>query len=95
MVNKIEIKYQRKFIILDKKNQVFVINGIQKEFNDNLFNKLLNTMSLWKHEYLNNEIIDGMNFIIDIYMDKKKERIIIKNEFPSNFQDFLNIIGEL
>lgn len=95
MVNKIEIKHHRKFIILDKKNQVFVINGIQKEFNDNLFNKLLNTMSLWKHEYLNNEIIDGMNFIIDIYMDKKKERIIIKNEFPSNFQDFLNIIGEL
>lgn len=95
MVKVIEIKYKDNFIVLNNINKVFIINKIKKEFNEEIFNKLLNIMSLWKNEYLNNEIIDGFSFIIDIYTEKEEERIIIKNEFPSNFHEFLNIIGEL
>lgn len=95
MIKIIEIKYKNNFIVLDRINKVFVINKIKKEFDEKLFSNLLNTISLWKHEYINNEIIDGFSFIIDIYFEKTKERILIKNEFPSNFQEFLNIIGEL
>lgn len=95
MVNKIEISNENNFIVLDNIKRKFIINGLQKEFNEDLFNKLLNTMALWKNKYINNKIIDGVIYNIDIYTEKEKENIIIKNDFPLNFNDFLNILGEL
>ena len=95
MVDKIEINYQNKLIVLDKKKQIFLVNEIKKEFKEELFNKLLNIMALWKNNYSNNEIIDGMTFIIKIYTSRELETITIKNDFPVNFQEFLDILGEL
>ena len=95
MVDKIEINYQNKLIILDKKKQIFLVNAIKKDFKEELFNKLLNIMSLWKNNYSNNEIVDGITFIIKIYTSSELETIVIKNDFPINFQEFLDILGEL
>jgi len=95
MVDKIEINYQNKLIVLDKKKQIFLVNAIKKDFKEELFNKLLNIMSLWKNNYLNNEIVDGITFIIKIYTSSELETIVIKNDFPVNFQEFLDILGEL
>jgi len=50
---------------------------------------------LWKNNYLNNEIVDGIIFIIKIYTSSELETIVIKNDFPVNFQEFLDILGEL
>ena len=95
MVDKIEINYQNKLIVLDKKKQIFLVNAIKKDFKEELFNKLLNIMSLWKNNYSNNEIVDGITFIIKIYTSSELETIVIKNDFPVNFQEFLDILGEL
>ena len=95
MVDKIEIKYQNKLIILDKNNKEFIINGTKKQFQNELFNNLLNIMSLWKNNYLNNKVLDGFTFFIKIYVGKEYEVITIKNNFPSNFQEFLKVLGDL
>ena len=95
MVDKIEINYLNKLIVLDKKKQIFLVNAIKKDFKEELFNKLLNIMSLWKNNYSNNEIVDGITFIIKIYTSSELETIVIKNDFPINFQEFLDILGEL
>lgn len=95
MVDKIEIESKNNFIILDKIKKEFIINNIKKEFNEDIFNKLLNIISLWKNKYINDKIIDGIIYNINIYTDEGKENIILKNDFPLNFYDFLNILGEL
>lgn len=95
MVDKLEIITEENFILFDNKLKKIIINDQEKDFKEDIFNKLLNIICLWTNNYINNNTLDGTEYKINIYSNNLKEEIIIKNDFPFNFIEFLKVLGEV
>ncbi len=65
-------------------NQIMSVNY---EIVMNYFDKLFRIIDSWKEEYINNSIIDGIEWTLQIiYINGLEKQYIGKNGFPNNFE---------
>ena len=64
-----------------------------KAFSD----KIMSTFHLfdWKDEYVNHDILDGTQWSIKVnYIDETQKEVYGSNDYPDNWDDFIQFINE-
>lgn len=49
----------------------------------------------WKQKYFNNEILDGTQWELTFKSDKKRLSCFGSNEYPDNFDSFINLLKKI
>lgn len=86
-----------KNIYADEKTGEFSINSMLVNYDAEKFVSRVCSITLgWKNEYINNSVLDGVEYRIKLVSDNGKERVIVgKNKYPSNYDEFAKVIGEV
>lgn len=79
-------------IVIDY-NKLLVNNT--KKIDLKLIEQLLNIICLWKDEYGYSNKIDAEEFIVKVFTDTKVDTFHGKGIYPSNYESFLDLVGEL
>lgn len=100
MVNLIEILITRGIItryslLIVPKENICYLNEKKHYLEKDKINKILSIISLWKNEYGIKEAIDQEEFTITITTNNKTETIHGKGIYPNNYNQLLEIIGEI
>lgn len=97
-----EIEIKNKKNLLKHNNSYFQFQDgiISKKLSDEkvfeFFKKLFSLIDNWKDEYINYNIIDGVEWKLEIsFTNGKIKRYIGKNDFPNNFEYLDKIKDEL
>lgn len=98
-IEKIEIKIinlvqPMELYIIPSELKVFYKNK-SKDINFNVIENILNIVCLWDYKYLNNNIIDGNRYEINIYTTKGVDRYIGINSYPKGYDKLVKMVGEL
>lgn len=80
-------------IIYDKK--ICYLNGKRYIINEEFISRLENILVTWKSEYGNSNKIDTEEFLIRIKTTNSLDKIHGKGIFPDNYEQLLNLLGEL
>ena len=81
-------------IILPREKKT-TINNKEYNIDNEKINRILSILSTWEHEYKdeNNKIIDAQEFNINVWEENKSTNYHGKGNFPSNYVEFIGIIG--
>lgn len=100
MVNLIEILitsgiFTRYNLLLIPKDNICYLNDKKYNLEKAKIDKILALISLWKNEYGTKEGIDQEEFSITITTNSNTETIHGKGIYPNNYNQLLEIIGEI
>lgn len=100
MVNLIEILitsgiFTRYNLLIIPKDNICYLNDKKYILEKAKIDKILALISLWKNEYGTKEGIDQEEFSITITTNNKTETIHGKGIYPNNYNQLLEIIGEI
>lgn len=83
-------------IFVSEKDIMVNDNHIEGLDNNYIVDKLDLITKNWKDDYINNSIIDGIEYRIKICSEKKEDRVLIfKNNFPEDFYRLEDVLQEL
>jgi len=97
-VNKIEISLtglKEMYAIIDLNSKAITINNKSFLISEYEIDNLFRIIRLWNKEYINNQIIDSEEFNIKIYSNDKIDTIKGKGNYPNNYNEFKNWLGEV
>ena len=77
------------------KNLVIVNNNTSDADAKSLSKKILQIVSSWKEDMINKDVLDGLNYYVNIQKDKKITKYEGANLFPENFDKFFKLIQEV
>lgn len=100
MVNLIEILitsgiFTHYNLLIIPKDNICYLNDKKYILEKDKISKILALISLWKNEYGTKEGIDQEEFSITITTNNKTETIHGKGIYPNNYNQLLEIIGEI
>ncbi|MBR4407246.1 MAG: hypothetical protein IKT27_02930 [Clostridia bacterium] len=81
----------------DENANLVEVNGDKIDFDARYFvGKMSQIVFLWEDKYIDNTMLDGVEFRVRVVNDKNEERVICgRNAFPENYDEFENLIGEV
>lgn len=99
MVNTIKIVIsslgRENIYLIDFNDLTISKNGIYKKISKGTCFKVLEFFTSWDREYLSNNILDGEEFLVNVYTDTKTDTFHGKGSYPKNYDSFKNFIGGL
>ena len=73
-----------------------ICNGVSKSIDTMSFlTKLQTIIAPWQYEMVNDGVIDGESYTIELRLPKKLRRYIGRNRFPLNYGDFKSLLSEV
>ena len=99
MIERIEFLISRGTVdiykgLIEPKNNLCYINQKKYEIDDKTIKKIINVIVTWKYEYGSSNILDSEEFTIIVYSNTKTT-YHGKGIFPKNYNELLNIIGDI
>lgn len=83
-------------IKVDDEKSIFLLNGKPKDVDiDKFVMRLQVIIASWDLMMVNNSIVDGSWYQIDIKLGNKTRKYVGKNAFPLNYDEFINLINEV
>lgn len=79
-------------LFIDYKN--LTVNN-RKKIDKEIIDELFNIICLWKNDYGRSNVIDAEEFIVKVNTVNGTDIFKGKGIFPSNYEVFLRIVGEL
>ena len=79
---------------IDLDNNIIFVNGIKKSITNEKIESLFRIIREWENNYNNNNTIDGENFSIKIITTNNVNVITGNGDYPKNYIEFKNWIGE-
>ena len=100
MINKVEIIISngleiQELITIDNITKEAIVNDKKTIIKENFIERLIEIIKYWKNEYGTKDIIDALEFTINIYEDNNKYVYHGKGILPSNFNIFRELLGEI
>lgn len=93
MINNIEINIQNYNLIID--NNHCIINNTPIPIKTIDIDNIIGIIRNWNPNYYNNKIIGEDNYFIKIHYNNKINIYKFKNDYPSNFKELTNYVGEM
>ena len=100
MIDKVEIYIvngltdNKEYIINNKTKKVY-INGIIKDIKEDFVERLVDIIKFWKNDYGTETGLDVNEYTINLYENNIKETYHGKGNYPTNFELFIELLGEL
>lgn len=92
----IKSAFERQEIEIDTKTNTCLLNGSKKVINTYDFaDKLCLLVLGWNSEYVNENIIDGESFLVEIEDENTTKKYVGKNAYPYNYNKFLKLVMEV
>lgn len=83
-------------IKIDDEKSIFLLNGQPKDVDiDKFVMKLQVIIASWDLEMIDNTIVDGTWYEIDMKLGNKTRKYVGKNAFPLNYDEFISLINEV
>lgn len=83
-------------IKIDDEKSIFLLNGQPKEVDiDKFVMRLQIILASWEPVMINDNIIDGSWYEVEMKLGVKTRKYIGKNEFPLNYGKFIELINEV
>ena len=83
-------------IKVDDEKSIFLLNGKPKDVDiDKFVMRLQVIIASWDFMMVNNSIVDGSWYQIDIKLGNKTRKYVGENAFPLNYDEFINLINEV
>lgn len=95
MINNIIITINDQIILIDYHNDTITINNIVKNITKADVDNLLRIIRLWDNKYINDSIIDGEQFKIEINTNIGTDVIEGKGAYPSNYSSLKAWINDI
>ena len=82
--------------VFDEEQNICLVNNERKNIEvPQTIQGLLNILCGASTTMVDNSVIDGTTFQIEIIKEGKKREYLFKNSFPKNFSKFIRILGGL
>ena len=86
----------RDVFLFDEEKNICLVNNERKDVNvPRIMQDLLNILCGANSAMVDNRVLDGSTFQIEIHKNGKKREYLFKNSFPKNFDTFTRILGGL
>ena len=83
-------------IKIDDEKSIFLVNEKKKEVDiDDFVMRLQVILVSWEPFMINDSILDGSWYEVEMKLGDKTRKYIGKNKFPSNYTDFIELINEV
>lgn len=78
---------------LDCEKNEATLNGKQIKLNVPIFSsKLLSIVSSWDNKMINDMVLDGISYSVEINKDGKRYKYEGRNDFPDNYNEFISLL---
>lgn len=85
--------FEKQTIEIDTKTNTCLLNGYKKAINTYDFtDKLCSIVLGWHSEYINENILDGESFFVEIEDENMTKKYVGKNSYPYNYNEFLKLV---
>ncbi len=100
MINTIEVIirsgiFDSIHLIISYPRESCYMNNKIYTLNDKFLDELVRTIRLWDNEYGYDQMIDSEEFKVIVTTNEKEEIFHGKGIFPSNYQGFKRLLGEI
>ena len=83
-------------IKIDDEKSIFLVNEKKKEVDiDKFVRRLQVIVASWEPFMINDSILDGVWYEVDLKEGNKIRKYVGKNKFPSNYREFIELINEV
>lgn len=82
--------------MIDENKNFVEYNGLEKTMDvKNYVQKFIEIFSSWTENYCNPQTFDLENFKVEVFENKKSKKICGQGNYPKNYAEFKNLIGEI